>query len=385
MRLFTLAVLLTVLSACTTRRMPVAAGPYHLEGAPAGYVLTPPLPLRGRTLVLGEARTARGRDAQCGVALPEIGLQWRGRTAEVQVSEKTLGPQGPVALEGGPVAVVGEAVRDLSWWGRFREQLDAREAEGCLKPREAARLAGRVLENLRVTPSLAYQLRYGNYAVRGYFDLEQQFVLKSVAPLLKPGVARYRTVDDVRGYETAYYDLKPRGGGGLRVALKRVEQNVGGNLRGVRKPENEILKLPESAPYIRLFFRSWSVRGDRRIALLATPRLELLDPLTRKFEENAEGFCAAANPREAVCISVPKEMVIGPELRVTANGREAFVPVGGSVMDVLRFVGVKPSPEVNARIHVTRPYAGAPAEVEFDRKAGDILRLVLVGGEVVSW
>ena len=74
---------------------------------------------------------------------------------------------------------------------------------------------------------LAYKLRYGDYLMDGHLDLGPKFALKSVSPLLKPGVEKYRTLADVTGYETVYYDVQQRGDGSLKIALRSVEQLVG--------------------------------------------------------------------------------------------------------------------------------------------------------------
>ncbi len=327
-------------------------------------------------------------DPACDVVGREIQLTWRGRTARVTLSGDSVGPAADVALTGGPVGAAGTPVRDLSWWARFSEDLAQREKNGCLAARDAKGIAGRIVENVAMPSGLAYQLRYGNFLMTGYLDLEPEFVLSSVAPLLKPGVTRFSGAEDVAGYETVYYDVKRRGDGGLRIVLRSVERNLGGTVSKARHPATDVIRLPESARYIRYYFRMWNVSGDRKIALLATARPDLLGPMSVKFETDPEGFCKLVKPSEATCLSVPTQMMITPELRVLVNGKPAYILAGGTLGHALRAAGLKDQKriaEILPTLRVLRPYGGAMLPVEFDRARNDILSLVPIGGEEIRW
>jgi hypothetical protein len=220
--------------------------------------------------------------------------------------------------------------------------------------RDAKDLSARIIENLAMPSTAACQLRYGNFLSTGYIDVEPVFVLSSVAPLLKSGVANYRTPEDVVGYETVYYAVEPRGDGGVKITVQSVERNVGG-----------------------------------KIALLATPPPALLSAVSGKFEADPEGFCKSVKPSEAACISAPSQMMIAPELRVRVNGRPACIMAGGSLGQALRAAGIKDQKRVVAeilpRLQVLRPYGGMMLPVEFDRSRGDILGLIPIGGEEIRW
>ena len=247
----------------------------------------PPLPPRGQSVLL--------------LVGPEIQLSWHGRTAQVVIGRDVVSPAA----------------------------------------RDAKNLSARIVENLPMPSSVAYQLRYGNFLSTGYIDIEPEFVLSSVAPLLKPGVANYRTPEDVVGYGTVYYEVEPRGDGGGKIAL------------------------------------------------LATPAAALLSAVLGKFEADPEGFCKSVKPSEAACISVPSKMMIAPELRVRVNGRPACIMAGGSLGQALRAAGIKDQKRIIAeilpRLQVLRPYGGTMLPVEFDRSRGDILGLIPIGGEEIRW
>ena len=341
-----------VLFGCAAKQRPVTN--WRLSGSGQGHLLLPPLPPQGQSVLLRNARTVKKTDPACNIAGREIQLTWRGRTAQVAISRDAVGPAADVVLKGGPAPLVGTPLRDLGWWPRFTQDLEHRARTGCRAARDAKNLSARIVENLAMPSSVAWQLRYGNFLSTGYIDVEPVFVLSSVAPLLKSGVANYRTPEDVVGYETVYYEVEPRGDGGVKIAL------------------------PDSARYVRYYFRMWSVAGDRKIALLATPAPALLSAVSGKFEGDPEGFCKSAKPSEAACISVPSQMMIAPELRVRVNGKPTYIMAGGSLGQALRAAGIKDQKRVIAeilpRLQVLRPCGGRMLPVEFDRSSGDEIR-----------
>ncbi len=374
-----------LLCGCAARQKPATNWRLQTGG---GQVLIPPLPPKGRAVVLRKARSVTKAGAACDVSGSEIRLVWRGRTARVVLDTKTFGPVADVTVGGGPVAVAGTPVLDLGWWSSFSAQLEEREKEGCLGTGDAGRLLNRIVENVPMPSNLAYQLHYGNFMRTGYVDLRPEFALSSVAPLLKPGIARYRGAEDVAGYETVYYSLKHRGEGGIRIELASVEQNRMGVVTRARHPATEVLVLPESMRYARYYFRMWSMGQNRKIALLAAASRELLASASEKFEADPEDFCRSVSSVRLACVSVPGQMMITPELRIAVNGRMVYLPVGGNLGQALRSVGVKDQKALAAllpRLQVLRPYDGMLLPVEFDRSRGDIFGLVPIGGEQIHW
>uniref|UniRef100_Q02AI6 Lipoprotein n=1 Tax=Solibacter usitatus (strain Ellin6076) TaxID=234267 RepID=Q02AI6_SOLUE len=376
-----LSIALALLTACAVRQSPL--GPWRLQPARDGLMLLPPRSSTS-TLELKNVRSVHTRDTGCEVSVPQIQLAWKGRTARVTLDERAVAAAPEIALKG-PQAATGEQVRDLSWWPDFRQQLVRREQQGCLAHGEAELLAGRIVQNLPLPPMLAYKLRYGDYLMDGYLDLGPKFALKSVSPLLKPGIEKYHALADVAGYETAYYDVQQGGDGSLKIALRSVDQLVGRISTKKPRPTGSPLRVANSARYVRLFFRTWRISGDYRIALLATRDVGLMDAMSSEFEKDPERFCRETNPARATCLSVPMEMMLTAEMRLRVNGKPAYVPVGGNVAEVLRTAGVRQPQTVIQSLQVLRPYEGALAPVEFDRTRSDILNLTLIGGEEIRW
>jgi len=368
----TLAIALALLTACAVRQSPVGA--WRLQPARDGLMLLPPRTTTA-ALELKNARSVHARDTGCEVSGPQIQLAWKGRTARVTVDERAVAAAPEIALKG-PQDVTGEQVRDLSWWPNFRQQLARREQQGCLAHGEAELLAGRIVQNLPLPPMLAYKLRYGDYLMDGHLDLGPKFALKSVSPIRQAGVI---------GYETAYYDVLQRSDGSLTLSLKSVDQLIGRTTTKKSRPTGPPLRIATSARYVRLFFRAWRISGDYRIALLATRETGTLDAMTAEFESDPERFCRDTNPNRATCLSVPMEMTLTAEMKLRANGKPAYIAVGGNVGELLRTAGVRQPQTVVHSLRVLRPYEGALTPVEFDRTRPDILALTLIGGEEIRW
>jgi hypothetical protein len=343
-------ILFTLLTACASRQ---GALKWRLQPARDGLMLTPPQSTANPTLQLKKARAVVRRNPACNLVSPQIQLAWRGRTAQVKVDEAAVAAAPEIALKG-PLAAVGEQVRDLSWWPHFREQLVRSEQQGCLAHGESELLAGRIVQNLPLPPMLAYKLRYGDYLADGHLDLGPKFALKSVSPLLK-------------------------------LVLRSVEHLTGRTTVKVPRPVGTPLRIADMSRYVRLFFRAWRISGDYRIALLATRESGTLDAMTAEFEQDPERFCRETNPNRATCLSVPMEMTLTAEMKVRANGKPAYVVVGGNVAELLRNVGVREPRTVAQTLQVLRPYEGALLPVEFDRTRPDIFNLTLIGGEEIRW
>jgi hypothetical protein len=377
---------LAFLSGCAARQRPIPN--WRLVAGEGGQMLIPPLPPKGQAVVLRNARSVKTRGKACEVSVREIQLGWRGRTARLTLNPETFGPVGDVSVASGAGRFAGIPVLDLGWWSGFGRQLEESQNNGCLAAGDAARILMRIVDNVPMSSHLAFQLRHGNFIRTGYMDLRPEFALRSVAPLLKPGVARYRGTDDIDGYETVYYDLKRRGENGIRIELARVEHNRMGVVTSARRPLTEVVALPASMRYARYYFRMWSVGQDRKIALLAAASRDLLDPASKKFEADPEGFCKSPASPRVMCLSVPAQMMIAPELRVSVNGRTMYLPTGGNLGQLLRDAGVKDPKalkELLPRLQVLRPYEGLLLPVEFDRSRGDIFSLAPIGGEQIRW
>jgi hypothetical protein len=358
-RLATLFCVLLTMVGCGERRA------WHFDGK----LLTPPRPAAADGSF--RLKHARAGGMACRLEQPGIRLELRGRTASVRADAGALAPRPGVMLTGigggARPSLAGDVVAPVDWFrATLRPWLAAQESTGCLRTGESEPLAARIIDQMTLPPATAYRLRYGEYILDGFLDLSSRFRLKLVEPIREKGVAV--------GYQTFDYPLVAAPDGGVRVTVGGAEFNRAGQVtRGVAR-DRALLHLPAEATRLRYFFRSWSISQDRRIALIAAPSVGALDEATRAFEANPELWCAQHS-----CVDVPKDAVIGPEIQVTANGAPAWVPVGGTLGELLKW-----SQDMKS-VRVLRPYEGRLVPVEFDPADRGILSLVLIGGEQITW
>ncbi|MBI5085311.1 MAG: hypothetical protein HZB13_12020 [Acidobacteria bacterium] len=364
-----------LLAGCAARR---PAARWQVTPVERGHVLVPPRAQREPAeFRLKKARA--GGKKNCRIDTREVSLRWRGRDAMVRAEVKSLAPIPGTWIPGTAMPGTGDPVVVASNWfdDVLRPGLKSQAKAGCLAESEVLPLEQRLIDRFSLPSGALYRLRYGEYALRGYVDLEPQFHLRAVEPVREQG--------KVTGYLTSFYELRAAPKGGVVVSAAGSEANIAGMIQKGQAADSEVLHLPAGMTYLRLFFRSWSISGHRRIALIAAGSAEAREKASAEFETDPEGFCSSAAARGAACVAVPKEMVIGAELRVRANGTDQYVPVGGSVNDLLRSMGVRETNAVLATLAISRWYEGKLVPVEFDRRDAAVLGLVLMGGEEIRW
>jgi len=379
-----LAATILILGGCAARQKQARA--WKLEPAARGHTLIPPAAsAQKNTFILKAARSAKGPSGRaCELEHQQISLHWRGRDARVRADAAALAPlPGSLASatrpDGSSVPLGDQTAVTSNWFEEIlRPALHQQVTAGCLTAAELAALDRRLIDRLALPSAALYRLRFGEFTLNGYVDVTDEFRLRAVEPVREGGV--------VTGYLTSFYLLSPAPRGGVLLRAGESETNVQAKLTTGTASDSELLHLPESARWLRLFFRTWSINQDRRIALIAAPSAEERERASKEFETDPEGYCAETAKKSSVtCVSVPKEVVLGPELRVLARGSDAFAPVGGTLNDVLRSTGIREPRSVLGTLQVRRPYEGKLAPVEFDRTKTEILGLVLIGGEQIIW
>ncbi|QOY85840.1 hypothetical protein [Paludibaculum fermentans] len=368
-----------LLAGCAARQP--GAKSWRLVGAGRTLTLNPPRP-PGPDFTLTNARSSRKNAPACRLETRDVSFRWKGRNARVHALPDSLvaTPGSLVAADNskGPQGLSSETVLARNWFREdFLPNLASQQSAGCLAPIEIPGLAQRVIDNLAIPTATAYRLRYGEFAMNGYIDVDAKFRLTGVEPI--------RTNGQVTGYRTSFYLLKPAARGGVEVSAGASESNTAGTITAGTAVDSELLHLPADATYLRLFFRSWSIQSDRRIAVLAAGSQGALESATAEFNENPEAFCAGAAARGVSCVGVPKDTVIGPELLVQTNNRSLYVPVGGSLGDLLRAAGIRDPKTVLPTLKISKPYDGKLVPVDLNQAGDGILMFVFTGGEQVSW
>jgi hypothetical protein len=276
------------------------------------------------------------------------------------------------------------------------------EDNGCLSAGGALRIVQSLVEALPLSSRGAFGLRYGAYELKGAVTLEPGFRLKVVAPLLKPGYSEIKTalapnskpgqlnvnVEGLDGFETSYYDVRPRSGGGVEFALTSVEQN---RMAKITKPAAPTAFQFDIAPGIQhfrlLFLRRLSI-ADRDISLLGGSSWGVLLSSAQRFDTVPGSVSECATTPGLQCVAVTAKTAILSEVGVTINGQRAFVPIGGNLAELLNNFGFETQAQQDAALaslKVERIWHGQYFPIVLDVKDTRTFGLVLFPGDRVSW
>jgi hypothetical protein len=354
---------------------------WRLVKRDTGQVLVPPdisaTDLAQRTLTVDVA----GGHGVCPPTAGAIAINVRGKHARVTVTRDNL------------------AAQPTGWLGTWAYQLEARH---CLPPGEGMRLAGRIAESVPLEPTAAFHLLYPDDRQTGAVEIDPQMRLQVISPFLREaGVGLMadgpytikgdgysltvtgKSTENVLGYETALYAVQPNATRiGSTIAPLYADRNVQGKTERTPRPSFNYFHFPADAAFYRLFYKS--EQNDFTALIIGARTPADLDQRTRILE--ASGASASCEKLDGgMCIAIPKEVAVHPLVTVTVNGAEVLMGRGGSVYQAIRRSGEQQPDTVLPRLTVYKPWNGRLIAVAFDPSDASILKLVLRGGETISW
>jgi hypothetical protein len=382
---------------------------YHLQRQGLDPVLFPPSKVKEKTTAaeirvdLKNARAKPDPVAGCDIDNEVLSLHWQGTTAAVALHTQSF--YAPAADQSANQAGRGLYVDPLVAMEKFHAELLDRQSKGCLRPDENTRLRRAIVENLPLPPAIAYFFELGSYDVTGYFDLTPDFRMLTTSPIYRPDSDQ--TPDNLIGYETAHYvflhepkrDSKattvPGNGFApsddsnndrIRLSLSRATEVINGEPAIEKQTLRNDLHFPQSPGHFRLLFmaddNAATVKITRAIMLSAPDQNRLAQAVVSR-QESAENFCGTLAVPGVSCIIFPRNFGVSPELRVRANGEDFYIRVGGFLLEVLDQYHTGDEPPKTLRVR--RPYRGRLVPIEFDPKSPDILHLVLLPGDEITW
>jgi hypothetical protein len=175
---------------------------------------------------------------------------------------------------------------------------------------------------------------------------------------------------DLIGFETAWYDLRPKSGGrGFTIVASSAETNIKGKVESQPAPARNYFQFAPEMGFYRLFYKA----DQSEVLAAAGVRAALpTDPAT------------CERPGGAVCLPIPRGVGVNPYLMVNVNGSPVAVAIGSDLRGLIRTLNQSPD-KVLPTLAITRLWAGKPVVLEFDRSQPDILSLVLTGNEQIRW
>lgn len=374
--------------------LPLACSPatrsYRLSHQGNTALLIPPhvnAPLSETLSVkISNARRSPFSTAGCDIAREPISLQWRGRTAYLQVKSDSelLGfaqsvkdqpvPLDPRASIAGPPL----ALDPLRYINALRGDLFALEANGCLHGGESQALAAQAAEKLPFPPFISYLLRFGVFDLNLFLDLTPDFRLRVVYPLYQPDSQSH--AQEIRGVTTVYYKITSnRYDSRVRISETPDETSP----RNGESAKNIPSPFPSSFGYSRFFLRkNTSAKGSVTVAIVLTsPDRRRLEDATKELDSGAEPSCQSITPSNASCVMFPPLTGVNAEIRVKVNGMNAFPELGAQVDQLIHEIG-EDHPH---SVQVKRLFDKRLAPIKVDSGEKDILGLILMPGDVITY
>ena len=170
-----------------------------------------------------------------------------------------------------------------------------------------------------------------------YLDIQAGWRLTAVTPILKSGGYVLKTPDkptssngftlsagtDFVGYEVAHYDVKGQRGGPVRVEFNSAEVTKEGKTQPQPQSIAPLFQVARRRIYLRLIYLIRISQADHNMAVVAAPKTDALDAITRQIQTNPAEGCRV--DRHASCVWIPDGIAVRAEVLKTVDGVERWV------------------------------------------------------------
>ncbi len=280
------------------------------------------------------------------------------------------------------------AKRPRGWLAGWTTSL---ESAGCIAPGDGLKLGARIAQSVPLDPAAAYHLMHADDRRAYFLDLGPENRLQVDSPILSDETApaiestktngltvEVRTTLNLLGYETAWYAIRPKPAArGFSIVPLSAESHIQGKVERTTEPRKNYFQFNAAAAFYRIFYR-----GDQTIILVSAPDRAALDDETRALQSDS---AACATFPAGTCVLVPNKVGVNATIVVSVNGREIPLPVGSTARNAIRAAGEQRAENVLATLTIRKLYGSTVVPVEFDAANAEILNLVLLGGEEISW
>lgn len=287
--------------------------------------------------------------------------------------------------------------------GSLRDWAGDLESSGCIAPGSAFATADRVSLALPLPLNRAAALARSAEKNR-FADLYPGYSLRVVSPVFRDGVENpsvigeevdvgaggsggivvtLRASDDLRGYETAWFDLEPRAQGrGAQLRFRRASRQIGEESEPVTDAQGNYFQFAEDMAYFRIVFPTRESEAvDHDSYVLAARTLAELDTNTDALM--ADPAHCGAWAVKGQCAATPKLYAVVSFLWATVNGERLPLAPGATVAEALREAGIAYD-QARGPLRIEKPYEGELRLVEIPSGDTRILEMRLVGGETIS-
>ena len=239
------------------------------------------------------------------------------------------------------------------------------ESEGCIAPGQARTLAVRIAESVALPSGADLRLLRVDGSPE-YVEVGAGNALQVVSPILRPGASpqalEYEigkvsespgglVVDlassppDLIGFETAWYDLRPKtAGDGFTIVSSSTTATMNGIVESRNAPAKNYFRFAPEMGYFRLFYKA-----DQTEVLVAAR--------TRAALPAGTEICDRPVPGGPVCLAIPKGVAVNPYLMVDVNGSNVAVGIGSSLRSLLRSMKMSED-KAPPSLEITRLWGG---------------------------
>jgi hypothetical protein len=338
-----------------------------------------------------------GDPTRCTVIPPGVATaQVTRRTVRVQVSRGlgTCPPEAEViGIHPNKTRLKLSITRDLltgrpsGWLTHWTAEL---EETGCVGRGSGELLAGQIAEALPIDYALAFHLLYSDQ-----LDITPDTRIQVVSPLapdathMPASSAEARNdmagevsgPDHLVGYEVAWYRARRKAvGTGVAISPFSAERRIGAHVERESEPSLDYFTFPPDAAFFRVLYKSTAT--DYAAIIIAAKHQSELD---RPAQPAAAAAEFRKSPQQYYCRLVPVRVAITGFVPVQVNQSEVLVPWRGTVGEAIR-LGGEPEPEsILAKLAVYKRFEDKPIEITIDHNSRAILKLPLVGGEIIRW
>jgi hypothetical protein len=279
------------------------------------------------------------------------------------------------------------AAKPRGWLTTWTEQA---ESEGCIAPGQGAVLAARIVESIALPSGADLRLLRVD-GMPNYVEIGAGNRLQVISPILRAGaspkaleyeagkvsgegnslaVELKSSPPDLIGFETAWYDLRPKTAGrGFTIVAASAETSIKGEVENQPAPARNYFQPLAEMGFYRLFYKA----DQSEVLAAAGTRAALpTDPET------------CDRPGGPLCLAIPRGVGVNPYLVVSVNGSPVAMAIGADLRGLIRTLRQSPD-KVLPTLEITRLWAGKPVALEFDRSQPDVLNLVLTGNEQIRW
>jgi hypothetical protein len=130
--------------------------------------------------------------------------------------------------------------------------------------------------------------------------------------------------DDLLGYETAYYAVKSRKQGGVRLVFASAKVTNVDEACRESHPRPWRLQVPEEARFVRLLYLKRLSQTDHNMAVVAARDEMTLETLT--LEVQADPGSACETDDRHFCSWVPIGIAVRPEMKDPTTDPASWVP-----------------------------------------------------------